>query len=414
MAVRGLDGVHLRRPIVTSDVHIRRRHVGRQSEVTDGIRARLGARQPELEQAILNRVYAVFQPPPTVGPEYRDGLLGAVSAALDYAIAGVQAGDAPSTPIPVALLAQARLAARNGISLDTVIRRYVAGSALFEACLVEEVTSDGHVPGTEVRRLLAIQATLLDHLLGAVSEEYALEQQRLSTTHKQGRASLVEGLLEGKLLDATELAYDFDNYNLGVVAVGPGSEQILRRLFAPVDARVLVISPADATAWAWLGSRRRPDIGELLRIVASGQSAKVCVALGEPAKGLSGWRLTHRQAAAALSVAQLRGDRLVRYADVLLLSAMLQDNLSLTALREIYLAPLESGRAGGEVSRQTLRAYFASGRHVSSAAAVLGVSRQTVNSRLRAIEGRLGHSLDTCAVELEVALRVEGLGRSRD
>jgi PucR C-terminal helix-turn-helix domain len=42
-------------------------------------------------------------------------------------------------------------------------------------------------------------------------------------------------------------------------------------------------------------------------------------------------------------------------------------------------------------------------------AAILGVSRQTVTNRLRAIEQRLGRPLGTCANELEVSLQLEGL-----
>jgi DNA-binding PucR family transcriptional regulator len=78
-------------------------------------------------------------------------------------------------------------------------------------------------------------------------------------------------------------------------------------------------------------------------------------------------------------------------------------------LRSIYLSPLDSDPDGGEAARETLNAYFASGRHVSSAAAKLGVKRHTVTRRLRAVEKRLGRTLSTCSTEMEVAIKLERL-----
>ncbi|MBW8060448.1 MAG: hypothetical protein FVQ78_09030 [Solirubrobacterales bacterium] len=50
------------------------------------------------------------------------------------------------------------------------------------------------------------------------------------------------------------------------------------------------------------------------------------------------------------------------------------------------------------------------GRNAASAAAALGVSRQTVGNHLGAIEARLGRSFSSCAAEIEAALRLEDLG----
>jgi DNA-binding PucR family transcriptional regulator len=72
----------------------------------------------------------------------------------------------------------------------------------------------------------------------------------------------------------------------------------------------------------------------------------------------------------------------------------------------LFLAPLAEERDGGAVARQTLRAYFEAERNASSAAALLEVSRQTVGSRLRAIEERIGRPLSACANELEATMRL--------
>jgi DNA-binding PucR family transcriptional regulator len=58
---------------------------------------------------------------------------------------------------------------------------------------------------------------------------------------------------------------------------------------------------------------------------------------------------------------------------------------------------------------QGLRAYLAAERSISSTAAVLRVTRKTVESRLRTVEERLGRTLRPCPAELEVALLLDEL-----
>jgi DNA-binding PucR family transcriptional regulator len=99
----------------------------------------------------------------------------------------------------------------------------------------------------------------------------------------------------------------------------------------------------------------------------------------------------------------------VRYADVALLASMLRDELLVTSLRELYLDPLEEERDGGAVARQTLKAYVAAERNVSSAAAALGVSRRTVGNRLRMIERRLNRPLPAMIAAIEAALHLDAL-----
>ena len=54
-----------------------------------------------------------------------------------------------------------------------------------------------------------------------------------------------------------------------------------------------------------------------------------------------------------------------------------------------------------------MSAYLAAGRNISSAASALKVDRQTVRTRLRTIEEKIGRSLDECGAEMEIALRLE-------
>jgi hypothetical protein len=395
------------RPLPTSSLN-RNGHRSQDSleHARADLTARLQARRPEVEQAVLTRIFAVADAGEVADPEYIAGLHDAVSAALDYGIAVVELGEERSPPVPAALLAQARMAARNGVSLDTVLRRYFAGYSLLSYFLIEEVEDGGLFQGASLKQLLRAQATLFDHLLAAVSEEYGREAGSRLDTAEQRLAERVQRLLDGELLDTSELLYDFDTHHLGLIAKGPDAPEAVRELVAPIDCRLLSIRRSDGSVWAWLGSRRgglTPD--QLGSLASSCLPPQVSLAIGEPAEGLSGWRLTHRQARAAILIAQRGPRNHVRYADVALLASMLQDDLLATSLRQLYLVPLEDERDRGEVWRETLRAYLGTDRNVSSAAAALGVSRRTVTNRLLAIEESLGCRLNSSTAEIEVALR---------
>jgi hypothetical protein len=126
---------------------------------------RLRERRAEIEDAALNRIYAVSGPPPGGGPEYAEGLRAAVSAAVDCGLDGVERGERGAPPVPKVLLAQARLAARSGVGLDTVLRRYLAGHALLDDFLIEEAERLETLAPVELKSLLRSQAALLDRLL---------------------------------------------------------------------------------------------------------------------------------------------------------------------------------------------------------------------------------------------------------
>lgn len=380
---------------------------GGRGQSGSGLSARLEARRPELEEAILNRVHSVADPSEAPDPAYREGLRAAVAAALDYGLAVVELGEERSPPPPPILLTQARLAARHGIGLDTVLRRYLAGHALLGDCLVAEAERCG-IKGKGLRSMLRAQATLFDRLVAAVSEEHARESRQRPSSTERRRAERIDRLLAGEMVDTSGLAYDFEGHHIGAIASGPSPEEALRELAARLDRQLLMIGHGEDKAWAWLGGRRALGT-ELRREIAASWPEATLLALGEPAQGLDGWRLTHRQARAALPIAMRGGEPVVRYADVALLASILRDDLFATSLRKLYLEPLEEERDGGEMARETLRAYFAAGRNVSSAAAALGVARHTVANRLRVIEEKFDGSLGECSAELDAALRLAQL-----
>jgi sugar diacid utilization regulator len=315
--------------------------------------------------------------------------------------------------IPAEVISQARRAARIGVSLDTVIRQYVVAYTLVETFIVEEADrSDLSGQGGPLRGILGVRASLIDRLLRGITSAYGDELQQAERSPERRRAERVQALLAGADLDTAELGYDLDQWHLGVIATGTGGGDAVRGLAAEVDRRLLSVSHGEGTVWAWLGGRSRLTATDIERVLSGNEPAVgVVLAVGEPAQGIDGWRLTHRQAQAALLVALRtpKPQRLTRYADVALLASALRDEVLAKSLIEIFLSPLDNQRDGGAVSRETLHAYFAAGHNVKVAAAALGVERRTVAYRLQKVEECLGRRLDTHHAELEVALRLDVL-----
>jgi len=369
---------------------------------------RLEARREEIEAAVMTRVYSVSDTT-DLDPSYAEGLKAAVTAAVDYGFAAVELGEERTPPTPPILLAQARLAARAGVSLDTVLRRYFAGHALLGDFLVEEAEGGRLLRGAALQRLLRTQATLFDRLLAAVSEEHIRESRQRPTSSERRRAERIERLLAGEMIDTSGLGYEFEASHLAIVARDARAREAIRKVASAFDRRVLSVRREDGTLWAWLGGGHELDPGELKHRLSAQLPHGTAAAVGEPGAGLPGWRLSHHQANAALPISVRGSEALVRYSEVALLASILQDDLLATSLRRLYLKPIEAEGGGKGTLFETLRAYIAAERNTSSAAAALGVNRNTVTSRLRTIETTIGRPLASCGPELDVTLRLAEL-----
>jgi hypothetical protein len=376
--------------------------------VRTGLVARLRARRSELEEAIVARVLAMSEPVGDEDAEYVTGLRAAVTAAVDLSFTGIEHGEEWSGPPPQAAAAQARRAARYGVSLDTVLRRYAAGERLIADFVMEE---DDHFPSTALRHVLRTQGELIDRVMASIATEYMQEVNRVRRSPEQRRSERVQALLAGAPIGSAGLDYELEAWHVGIIAAGVGAAAVVEDLGRGLGCQLLSIPRWDEPVWAWLGSQRKLSVSDIERLHLDKGNAGVSLAVGEVARGVDGWRMTHWQAQRALWVALRSPQALTRYADVLLLAPVLRDDVLARSLKEIYLAPLGSSQKdGGAASRETLRTYFAVGRNAATAAAVLKVDRHTVKRRLHRIEESLGRALHTCQAELELALRLEALG----
>lgn len=391
--------------------------IGSPTEVGTRIAARLRLRSLEIERAIYARVQAAV--PDSIessAPEYQAGLREAIGALVDYCLSSIEQGSAVSDSMPPAAAVQGRRAARTGVSLGTVMRRYVAGHTVIGEFVMAEAERSGlSSQGTALHRIRRTQESLLEGLAASIEQEYELERERMAHSPERLRAEIVHRLLRGEQLDPlelTELDYEIHAaWHLALIASGSGAEEVLSGLKMRFGSRLLGVM-LDGTACAWLGGSSRPSAGDINYLSVSGQS-QLSVAIGEPGRGIDGWCLTHDQARAALGIALHNSERLARYDDVLL-AAVLQNETAVRSLRQRYLTPLRSQKDGGRVLRQTLRTYIALDCNATSAGDVLEVGRRAVTSRVCKAERLIERSLSDCLAELDVALRMEALERPDD
>lgn len=159
---------------------------GALEQVRAGVVRRLRARRSEIDDVIFARVRDLA--PGAVGladPEYVAGLRAAVAAVVDYGLTGIEQGEESPAMVPSAAVAQARRAARAGVGLDTVLRRYVAGYAVLDDYVMQEADHSAFVgQRTAVRHVLETSASLLDRLIPSITSAYMQELERTGNAHR--------------------------------------------------------------------------------------------------------------------------------------------------------------------------------------------------------------------------------------
>ena len=314
--------------------------------VRAGLAERLHARRSELEEAIIARFRDVgFDPAAGEDLEYIAGARAAVAEAVDYGLVAIEQGEewfgSGPPPIPPSTTAQARRAARHGVSLERVLLRYNAGHTLLEDFVMQEAEhSDFSSNRIALRHVLRALGGLLDHFTSSIANEYQHEAERMAHSPELRRNERVQRLLAGAPVDAAELDYEFDAEHLGVIAMGTRAADTVRSLAAGLGRQLLAVSRSEETVWAWFGGQRKLAFADIERLLSAKETNGVSLAIGGPGRGIDGWRLTHRQAQGAMLVALRRPQRVTRYADVALKRLPLRDDTLARSLDEMYLSPL--------------------------------------------------------------------------
>lgn len=377
-----------------------------RAEITES----MWASRSEIEDAVLARIRGLTSPQEEKREGYAVGFKDVVSAVAAHSRAVVDRGHAQAVEPPAAIRAQAQSAAHNQIELSAVLRRCLGAHSVLNDFVVASSQNVGPKGQEILRELLREQALAFDEMIEVVSEEHERAQQEPATLDRR-RFQQVARLLSGERCVPSEFGYDFNTSHLGLVASGVDAAAEMKELATSVDTRYLIVHPNPTTVWMWVGGQRIPVLDDLETLAASTLTSNTSLAVGECERGRRGWELTHRQARAALPIAERDEAMIARYADSRLLAAMLTDGVLAASLCDRYLRPLESGRDGGQRARATLQAYLSTRQNTVSTAHLLGVSRRTVTKRLHDVEAGIGQPVANAASELEAVLQYHRLLR---
>jgi hypothetical protein len=371
------------------------------------VAARLRARREEIHEAVIHRALSVAPPSGREAPGYVEALRGAIPSAVEHAFDVIELGEERVGPTPAAIFVQAAASSRSEVGLEVVMRRYAAGYSTLSDFLQQEIVA---VHGNSVHGYTALQrelTALFERFVGEVGATYRREEARPLPSPSQRRLERVRRLLAGELIDPGGLDYPLEGSHLAVIVSGTEPEAGASALAGRLDRRFLVGESSIGRCAVWLGGSRPLDPDDLNGALLVATEDGLRLSLGEPGTGVAGWRRTRRQAEAAHLAAERGADSVVRYRDVSLISAALRDPDLHHFLAETYVDPLGGYRSP---LGRTLIAFFEADRNASSAAAALGLARQTVASRVQIAEKRLGRPLAECAAQLETALRLAALG----
>lgn len=369
---------------------------------------RLRARRDEIYEGVIHRAFSVAPPTGREAPGYVDELRAAIPAAVEHAFDAIEVGEERVGPTPAAIFVQAAASARSEVGLEMVMRRYAAGYSTVSDFLQQEVRALG-ADSTRGYTVLQRELTaLFDRLVLEVSETYRREEERALPSPANRRAERIRRLLAGELVDPGGLEYPIEGSHLAIVVSGPSPQDAARALASCLDRRLLCEESVGGRCAVWLGGALAPKEEELGAALGPLTQDGARLALGEPGLGLPGWRRSRRQAEAAHLVAERSEEDVVRYRDIALTAAALRDPDLHHFLIETYVEPL-AGHPSALI--ETLKVLRERGGNASSAGAALGVTRQTVTSRLRTAEQLIGTPPEACAAQLETALRLAELGR---
>ena len=184
-----------------------------------------------------------------------------------------------------------------------------------------------------------IVAGYVDQTSEEIVAAYTRERENWLRNRSAARASRIRDLLSGERINvsATEatLGYRLRQYHVGVVCWAGDAvatvdnitrlEHAISHVAGKAACSDPVFLPRDvSSAWAWLPLGIR-DTFDAAGASTVGLDGDIHFAFGDPAKGITGFRLTHRQAVAAQAVALAAGSppRAVAFSEVAPVAMML-------------------------------------------------------------------------------------------
>jgi DNA-binding PucR family transcriptional regulator len=341
-------------------------------------------------------------------PGFMDTARESIVANLAAVADGLSSGRDQPAHLPPGAVEEALLAAQQRMPWTLIDRTYRIGHAvLWEQLLSEVETWD--LPSSERVDLLRVTSHFVfqyvDHVAARLAEVHQAERDRQIRGRERRRIAWVREVLAGVGSAAAGGDYDLSRQHLAAIAWGAEPDRPITDLGQRLGATVLIVPGQHGSAWGWLGATSiAPSWSTLAQQLHL--PADTFLALGAPAGGPDGFRLSHRQALEAARVLRRTGTSLGTYDEVSLDALVLRDERAARDFMLRELGPLLDDGKRRQILLETLRLYADSNWNAASTGARLGVHERTIGYRLATIEELLGHPLAARREEIGVALRL--------
>lgn len=326
-------------------------------------------------------------------------------------------------PAPPAAIDYARRLAQRGVPISALLRAYRLGQAGFQQALIVEVANaglDSQTVADVAAELSSVAFGYVDRLSEDVVVAYQQERDNWIRNRIAARSARVMALLTSARVDTAEvektLGYRLGQTHVGVIAwsddtVASGDRlsrlerSVARLAEAAGSSRApLFVAPDASTVWAWL-----PRATTTPFEVGAPDDDAVWLAIGEPAVGVEGFRLTHRQAlqaqVVALAADPARQARVTEWSRVGPIALMCADREALAAWVQDTLGDLASDDEGMARLRETLSIFLTTGGSFTASAQQLLLHKNTVQYRVRKAEDAIGRPLQVRRLDTELALQ---------
>ena len=352
-------------------------------------------------------------------------LRASVGENLDTALrALLDAQAADSIEAPAAAVDYARRLAQQDVPPALLIRAYRVGQARFLRHCVEELlrqSTGDHLEGLATLEMIETNSDYVDRVVEQVLTTFAQTRDDWLRDRSAVLAMRVRELLRSQPVDvgATEhaLGYRLDQHHVGIVAWvdEPAAADALERIRRVIGAlgtalgcpaTPLVVPADESSAWAWIPSKLSLATSKQLDTATTSEPA-VSLAVGEPARGIDGFRRSHRQAISARSVALAAGEQrspITPFVEVAPIAMLCVDLDSARSWIYETLGDLAVDSNRNEGLRETARVFLQTGGSYTATAEQLFLHRNTAQYRVRQAEQVRGRPLCDGRLDVELAL----------
>ena len=329
---------------------------------------------------------------------------------------------------PSAAVEYARRLAQRGVPVNSLVRAYRLGQDTLLRRSLGEVRRQGgdpEVASLAAQRIVEITFVYIDWMSQRVVISYENERDQWLQNRSAVRAARTRELLAGNSIDmaAAEaaLGYRLAQHHLGIVvwtrAETPGEDKLspLERFVISLGERVscparpLFVPCDDSSAWAWLPIGRCAGIEPEVIRQAADSGGRVMVAVGEPAQGIDGFRITHTQAVQTQAVALLGGayaPQVTMFGQVGVAALLSADIEAARAWVSQVLGQLATDDDHCARLRETLRVFLATGGSYTASATQLAMHKNSVKYRVEKAGQERGRPIRDDRLDVELALHV--------